>query len=187
MKRPFLATKSSARVRPAFAFPLVLVTALAAAPHAAPAATMLGTGPFGDEWFAWQDTEAGKRVCFMHATPQDMAPKGVTRGSVLLMVVHRPGDNARNVVSVVAGYTFAANSVVTVTIDRADFPMFTKDDGAWAYTADQDAAMVRAMISGSRMTVKGTSSRGTTTTDTYSLAGFTAAHDAIDRACPAGR
>ena len=34
------------------------------------------------------------------------------------------------------------------------------------------------------MVVKGTSSRGTVTTDTYSLRGFTAAYDAISGACP---
>jgi hypothetical protein len=34
------------------------------------------------------------------------------------------------------------------------------------------------------MVVKGTSSRGTKTTDSYSLLGFTKAHKAIDTACP---
>jgi hypothetical protein len=33
------------------------------------------------------------------------------------------------------------------------------------------------------MIVKGTSSRGTLTTDTYSLSGFTAAFNAISKAC----
>ena len=31
--------------------------------------------------------------------------------------------------------------------------------------------------------VEGVSSRGTLTTDTYSLSGFTKAHNAIDKAC----
>ena len=34
------------------------------------------------------------------------------------------------------------------------------------------------------MVVKGASSRGTATTDTYSLIGVTKAHGAIDKACP---
>ena len=40
-----------------------------------------------------------------------------------------------------------------------------------------------AMKGGKAMVVKGTSSRGTLTTDTYSLAGFTAAYAAIGKAC----
>jgi len=39
------------------------------------------------------------------------------------------------------------------------------------------------MRAGLTMVVKGTSSRGTLTTDTYSLRGFTAAYDAMQKAC----
>ena len=39
------------------------------------------------------------------------------------------------------------------------------------------------MKSGKQLIVRGTSSRGTATTDTYSLAGFTAALAASDKAC----
>ena len=46
-----------------------------------------------------------------------------------------------------------------------------------------DKALVRAMIRGVTMIVRGTSSRGTLTIDTYSLRGFTAAHEAIGVAC----
>jgi hypothetical protein len=43
---------------------------------------------------------------------------------------------------------------------------------------------VTALKGGSSLVVKGTSGRGTQTTDTYSLAGVTAAMAAIDTACP---
>ena len=39
------------------------------------------------------------------------------------------------------------------------------------------------MKAGKQLIVRGTSSRGTATTDTYSLAGFSAALAAIDKAC----
>ena len=39
------------------------------------------------------------------------------------------------------------------------------------------------MKKGNRMVVKGTSSRGTLTTDTFSLKGFTKAYGAIGKAC----
>ncbi|MDX1424550.1 MAG: invasion associated locus B family protein, partial [Kiloniellales bacterium] len=46
-----------------------------------------------------------------------------------------------------------------------------------------DQAIVKAMRAGSSMVVKGTSSRGTVTTDTYSLLGFSKAYAAISKAC----
>ena len=46
-----------------------------------------------------------------------------------------------------------------------------------------DAKLVQSMIRGADMVVQGTSSRGTLTTDTYSLKGFTAAYKAINKAC----
>ncbi len=39
------------------------------------------------------------------------------------------------------------------------------------------------MKAGSNLVVKASSSRGTDTTDTYSLSGFTAAYNAISKAC----
>ena len=46
--------------------------------------------------------------------------------------------------------------------------------------------MVQAMRRGNELVFKGTSERGTLTTDSYSLKGVTAAMKAIDRACSNG-
>ena len=62
--------------------------------------------------------------------------------------------------------------------------LFTQDDAAWAADKETDQELVQAMIRGHSMVVKGTSSRGTATTDSYSLLGFTKAHKAINTACP---
>jgi hypothetical protein len=43
--------------------------------------------------------------------------------------------------------------------------------------------MVKGMRAGNAMIMEGTSSRDTKTRDTYSLGGFTAAHNAINKAC----
>ncbi|MEE8247875.1 MAG: invasion associated locus B family protein, partial [Alphaproteobacteria bacterium] len=61
--------------------------------------------------------------------------------------------------------------------------LFTNGASAWAPTAVDDKAIVKSMRAGSSMTVKGTSSRGTQTTDTYSLLGFSKALGAITKAC----
>ncbi|MCE2510856.1 MAG: invasion associated locus B family protein, partial [Alphaproteobacteria bacterium] len=61
--------------------------------------------------------------------------------------------------------------------------LFTEGDMAWAAETKTDQALVAALKKGNRMVVTGTSKRGTKTTDTYSLAGFTASHRAINLAC----
>jgi hypothetical protein len=61
--------------------------------------------------------------------------------------------------------------------------LFTSGDGAWADSADRDRAIVEAMKAGSSMRLKGTSWRGTETTDRYSLSGVTAALEKIDAEC----
>ena len=85
--------------------------------------------------------------------------------------------------NVIAVYPFAEENIVIAEVDTSEFKMFTKDDAAWNYTEEQDKQMIQAMISGSRLTITGKSSRGTTTRDIYSLLGFTAAYKAIDEAC----
>ena len=47
-----------------------------------------------------------------------------------------------------------------------------------------DAAIVKAMIRGREMKVRGVSLKNTYSEDAYSLIGFTKIHDAIVRACP---
>ena len=49
---------------------------------------------------------------------------------------------------------------------------------------EADATVVKAMIRGREMRVRGVSLKNTFSEDSYSLIGFTKIHDAIVRACP---
>ena len=72
----------------------------------------------------------------------------------------------------------------TVTIDaKKTFKLFSQGEFAWTVEVYDDKALVKAMRAGSKMVVKGTSSRGTLTTDSYSLSGFSAALKSINKAC----
>ncbi|MAG96124.1 MAG: hypothetical protein CMM08_05495 [Rhodospirillaceae bacterium] len=135
------------------------------------------------QWDAFVYTENDAKVCFIQADPVDKAPKNVRRGQVYVLVTHRPKDKALHVVSFYTGYTYKKDSSVEVKIGDKKFALFTDADSAWNEDAKGDQAMIRAMIKGHNMIVKGRSSRGTLTTDRYSLAGFTAAHRAANRAC----
>ena len=89
-------------------------------------------------------------------------------------------------ISVEAGYTYKQGSDVTVLIGGATFTLYTDGGYAWADDAKTDRALIENMKRGRSMVIKGISSRGTITTDTYSLVGFTAAYGAIGKACDAG-
>lgn len=139
-------------------------------------------GEFKD-WRAFTYEEDGGRVCYMASEPEKEEGDYSSRGDVYAMVTHRPSQGTQDVVSFVIGYPFKAESRVSVDIDGKRFTLFTHQDTAWASDTKTDRALVQTMIRGRQMVVEGTSTRGTETTDTYSLLGFTDAHRAIDRAC----
>ncbi len=134
-------------------------------------------------WGAFTDKDGAAKYCFMAGKPANSTPKNVKRGPIWVMVTHRPGDKVKNEMHVITGYTYRKGSDVTVEIDKQRFTLFTEADTAWAKTAKDDARLVAAMRRGNRMVIKGMSSRGTKTVDTYSLTGFTAAHKLINKAC----
>ena len=65
--------------------------------------------------------------------------------------------------------------------------MFTDGDTAWNRKPLDGAKMVKAMRASAKMTVRGMSSRGTKTTDEFSLKGFTKAYAAMNQKCGIGK
>ena len=151
----------------------------------APGAFAAGPEQLGvfNSWSAHRITDGKQRTCYVHAVPGLSRGKYTKRGPTYMQVTHRVPGGARNEVSLTAGYDFKPGSEIALDIDGRKFTMFTRDDGAWTRDAKEDAALVAAMRAGKSLVVQGVSSRGTETTDTYSLTGFTAAHNAIGKAC----
>jgi len=160
-----------------------------AATAAAPAAaagdaqpTLLGQ--YGD-WGAYTASPGGNKVCFALAKPKTttLEPAGRTRGPSYLFVSTRPIDKVKNEVSVIIGYPFKSTSDATAEIGPAKFAMYTQNDGAWIKNVAEEARMVDAMRKGADLTVRGTSGRGTQSTDQYSLKGLAQALDKIEQEC----
>jgi len=150
--------------------------------HASPAwaETLLESG----DWQAIKELENGKPVCVMSAEPKKSEGKYSKRGTVLAVISHRPKEKRIGEVGFQAGYTFKSKSTATAIIDgKKTFKLFTQGGHAWAFDTTADKNLIAAMRAGHTLVVKGTSSRGTLTTDTYSLKGFTAAWKAINKAC----
>lgn len=136
-----------------------------------------------EDWAAYTYNGDKGKVCYIVSQPKDSEPKDVRRDPVFLLVTHRPGEDALNEVSTIIGYPFKKGSSASATIGGTEFEMFTSGDGAWLDSKAKDTEMVGAMKRGLDLVVKGTSWRGTVTTDTYSLRGVTAAMGKIDGEC----
>ena len=68
-----------------------------------------------------------------------------------------------------------------MSIDNNNFQFFGENDSAWSMK--DDSIIVDAMKAGKGMTVVGYSQRGTETTDTYTLIGFTNAYNSLQQDC----
>ena len=146
-----------------------------------PASAQQWIGTYND-WNVFQRNE-GARVCYMSSTPIDMEPKSVRRSDVYVRVTH--GAQGRDTVEIIPGYGLDAQGTAVVTVDATEFRLRSIGTGAVPTDAAQDAALVKAMMVGSRMAVRVNSGRGSATVDTYSLTGFTAAHGSMSASCRA--
>ena len=140
----------------------------------------------------WSIFEAGtgkQKVCWIVSQPTaTKATRGgkevqVQRGDIFLMVAVRPSDGVKNEVSFLAGYPFKGGSKVTISVGNNSHTLFTDGENAWTTSAGEDNQLTQAFRRGASAQVKGLSSRGTTTLDTFSLSGFTAALKAATANC----
>jgi invasion protein IalB len=165
--------------------PAVTPVATTPAPAAAPGGvqpTLLGQ--FGD-WGAYTATPSGKKVCFALAKPtsSNTAPPNRPRDPAYMFVSSRPAEKVKDEVSVIFGYGFKPNTDANIEISGANYAMYTQADGAWVKNAAEEGRLVDAMRRGQNLTVKGTSAKGTASTDTYSLKGLPQALDRVGQEC----
>jgi hypothetical protein len=144
--------------------------------------TLLGT--YGD-WGAYQGGSGARKVCFALSKPSSSQtnPPNRPRDPPYLFISTRPSENVRNEVSIIIGYGFKPNSEASVEIGANKFAMYTQNDGAWIKNAAEESRMIDTMRKSAELVVKGTSARGTQTTDRYSLKGLGQALDRVGQEC----
>ncbi len=180
----------AAPAKPAAAKPAPAKPAAAAKkPAAAPAPASGGDQPtllgkYG-EWGAYSATPGGAKICFAIGSPgsSQTNPPNRPRDPAHLFISTRPAEKVKDEISVIIGYPFKPNSEATVAIGPANFTLYTQNDGAWIKNAAEEVRMVEALRKGSDVVVKGTSAKGTQTTDTFSLKGLAQAIDRVDQEC----
>ena len=192
----YLCAMSKRRRPPTGAILLIALSispALAAKkPQASPPAAAPAAGadpgpakPLGSagSWSAYVAQNKAGKVCYVVGAPAKSEPAGMKRAPVMAMVTHRTADDVSNVVSFAEGYPLNEQDNVIVEIGRDKFPLFAKDDTAWARTAELDKTIVSTLTKEHEAIVRGTPVKGHPTVDVYSLTGFSKALALIDKAC----
>ena len=131
-------------------------------------------------WGAYSYKSGASNVCYVLSVPTKKEPASVDHGDVFFIVTQRPGQNISYEPQVMVGYPLQPNSKVTVTIDKKNFVMFTKDKAGWVENAAEEPALVAAMKTGQEMSVSAVSGRGTKTSYAYSLQGISASLKQIE-------
>lgn len=144
-----------------------------------------------DDWAVFNPSDP--KECYIVSQPKSsVATRGgsqvsVNRGDIRLFVTTRPSADITREVSYSGGYPFRTNSVVTVTIgsDAHTMNVGTGNSNEWAWTPskENDAQLIASMKKGSNAVISAVSARGTTTKDTFSLIGFSAALGKADELC----
>lgn len=141
------------------------------------------------DWAVFEAQQDGNKICWIASRPtKSVALRGgkqvqVNRGDIFLMVAVRPGDNVSNEISFISGYPFKKGSEVEAAVGSNAFKMSTSGENAWLSGPKEDSQVVSAFKKGVDAKVEGLSARGTTTRDTFSLLGFTAALDSAQKRC----
>lgn len=152
--------------------------------QAAPAPEILGVVK---NWNAYSTTTGTGKVCYALSKPISSEPRHLKRDLPYFLINDWPDRKAKAEPEIVPGYQYREGSDVTVEIGGEKFSLFTKNEGgtggAWVEAQADEERLVAAMKAATQAIVTGVSKRGTTTHDTYSLAGLGDALDKIHQAC----
>ncbi|WP_372616753.1 invasion associated locus B family protein [Falsiroseomonas sp.] len=151
---------------------------------ALPAAAQQGPQLLGEHgaWTAATHQEGGQKVCYAFARAARSQGAPASRGAVTLTVAHRP--NGRDQVALSAGYPLGRAAQSVLAVGEQEFRSYgvVRTSAFFDSSRELIAAFRRGRDAVARTPAP---TGGGAVTDTFSLSGFTAAYEAIGRACPA--
>ena len=141
-------------------------------------------GQYGD-WGAYTASPGGKKICFAIAKPSssETNPPNRPRNPAYMFISSRPADKVSNEISVIVGYPFKPSTDATLAVGSNSFALYTQQDGAWIKDAADEARLVEALRASQSAVMRGTSAKGTRSTDIFSLKGLAQALDRTDKDC----
>ena len=149
----------------------------------------LGTPAFADagnllgvfkNWNAYSTGSGDSMTCYAMSKPRASQPRGTKRAEIYLMLSDWPGRKVKSEPEIVPGYEYKLTAPISLGIGGDKFEFFARNEAksgaAWLRNLGDSGKLMDALNGGVSAVAIGSSSRGTKTVDTYSLAGF---HEAI--------
>lgn len=136
------------------------------------------------DWSVFSHEDSNKKICFAASQPKDSTPEGANREGVFFYISAWPKDGIKSEVSVRLGYSIQKGSTVKISVGSDDYDLFAKDDKAFVADPTEELKLIEAMKRGSTMKVEATSDSGSSTADTFSLMGISAALKGLSDTCP---
>ena len=135
-------------------------------------------------WIAAHTQEQGQKVCYAFTNPTRSEGGPQNRSTVTLTVTHR--STGRDQVAVSVGYPYPRQAEAVLTVGTTEFRSYATVQSSAFF--QNGAQLIGAFRNGRDAVVRspGPPGRGAVT-DTFPLAGFSAAYEAISRECPAPR
>lgn len=166
-------------LRQALALAAFVTLAASAGPAAADQKILLDSGA----WRAVEATQAGQRVCFVISSPSTREPATLKRDPGNIFVTQKSSrEGGGSEVSIRFGYRLAQTGHA-LSVEGRSFVLMPQGETAWLQTADDERQVLAQFKAGRDLSVSAHSARGNATVDTYSLIGFSAAWDALQRQC----
>lgn len=155
-----------------------------ALPAVAEPANLLGVF---DNWSAYTTGSGSSLTCYALSKPRAIRPAGTKRGAIYLMISDWPSRKVKAEPQIVYGYQAKESGAAALAVGSDKFSFFIRNNGkegsSWLQQLNDNDRLIDAMRNGVSAVASGTSSRGTKTSDTYSLAGFNDALVKIHAAC----
>lgn len=159
-----------------------LTLALIIASIALPVAAKQDLGVFG-KWAAFRDPEAPRCYAIAKANAPVLESEKYRDYEPYASVGTWPEDGIRNQLHFRLSRQIRDNSRVTLIIGGKSWALRGGGGDAWTRDQSQDAAVLAALRSATRMTVRGTDARGRLFTNRYDLQGAATAMDAAQLGC----
>lgn len=155
-----------------------------ATPAAADPATLLGVF---QNWQAFSTGSGSSLTCYALSQPRASQPKTAKRSAIYLLVSDYPSRRIKAEPQIVLGYPAKDNGPAALGVGGDKYTFFQRNEGkdgkAWISALADTPRLIDSMRGGVSAVASGVSSRGTKTSDTYSLAGFNEALAKAHAAC----
>ena len=133
------------------------------------------------DWNVFKSDRGDSVVCYLVSIPIREEGNFLHRGEPYLMVTNLVNDSDE--VSVSSGFIYKQTSDIEMSFGSKKFYLFPYMALAWAHDSNDDIDIIKEMQKSEEVTITGTTRDNKTSSDTYSLIGFSKAYAKLKEVC----